>query len=455
MSEKKEEKKEKKSGKPKNNTLAVYFLTSPKFSEKLLYIKETDCLFLYKKDKYYVPLDPLTLKRALHAFLSNHYPEVGINNALVEDIIKQITMIIPEYYEQYDEHYISLEDCMINTHNLSPEQHDKSKFTTVHFPFTNDQIAQVETPIFDAFLRYVLVKEDEHTPDNELVYFVQEMFGYLLSSEMKAHSAFFLYGDGQNGKSTLMDILSLFFGELSVASFSIETLTTRPFALAGLVGKRINICNEDESKFIRSDKFKSLISGDLVSAERKYGNVFEFRPRTKFIFSTNSMPTFDSVDFGLRRRIKIIPFLREITREKKDTGILQKIQPELPGILRWAIEGLRRLRENNFEFSQCDAVDHMKKEFTKGVSSTIRFFDEYYVKDSDEFTPFKQMYDEYKEWCRENNRKPVSSDKFGKELTSNYKLKTVQQWTGIQNVRGRTVKRKEGAPIDIMNKISF
>ena len=440
--------KDKKAGKPKNNTLVVHFLSSPQFSNKLLYIKETDCLFLFTNEKYYKPVEVFWLRRQIWSFLANHYPEVGILDSIISDMVKQIYLSIPNYMEDYEERYFSLNDCLINTDSLTVEHHDKEKFTTVHFPFDNASIIGTQTPVFTAFLRYILVKEDEKTPDEDLILFVQEMFGYLLCSELSASAAFFLYGDGHNGKSKLMDVLAMFFGTQSVSAFSIETLTTRPFALAGIIGKRINICNEDESKFIQSDKFKSLITGDLVSAERKYGNVFEFRPRTKFIFSTNQMPTFASVDFGLRRRIKIIPFYREITQEEKDVNIVQKIKPELPGVLHWAIEGLKRLRKNNFDFTPCEAIDRMKGEFIKGVSSTLRFFDEYYEKDFDSFTQFTTIYNEYKDWCKDNNRKPVSSDKFGKELSTNFKLKSVQQWSGKENVRGRTVRRRSDLPMD-------
>lgn len=446
------EKKEKKTGKPKNNTLAVQFLASPRFSDKLLYIKEVDSLFLYKESKYYHMVEPLEIRRALHSFLSNQYPEVGITSSIIEDILKQIPMMIPQYYAEYKEDYIALEDCLLNTNTLCAEEHDKSKFTTVYFPFDNNSVANTKTPVFDAFLRHILVKEDEKTTDEELILFTQEMFGYLLCAELDAQVAFFLYGDGHNGKSKLMDVLKIFFGNQSVSAFSIETLTTRPFALAGIVGKRINICNEDESKFIKSDKFKSIISGDMVSAERKFGNVFEFHPKTKFIFSTNQIPTFDCIDYGLRRRLRIVPFRRRITKEEKDVHIVDKIRPELPGVLRWAMDGLRRLRENNFEFSQCEAIDAMRGEFTRGISSTIRFFDEYYEKDIDGFTSCKAMYDEYKEWCKDNNRKPVSSDKFGREITTQYRLKPMQKWFDGRNVRGRTCKRKTDAPPqDIMN----
>ena len=444
------EKQEKTKGKPKNNTLAVSFICSPVYADKLIYIRETDCLFILKEEKYYSLVDPYDLKRSLWQFLANQYPEVGITDSLMSDIIKQIYIMVPRCMENFIENYISLSDCMINTTTIGVETHEPEKFTTVHFPFTNEEISKTQTPTFDRFLQSVLVEEDEKTPDKDLITFTQEMFGYLLSCDMTACSAFFLYGDGANGKSTLMDVLSNFFGRTSVSAFSIETLTTRAFAVAGLVGKRINICNEDESKFVKSDKFKSIISGDLVSAERKYGNVFEFRPKTRFIFSTNQMPTFDGVDYGIRRRIKIIPFFHQITPQEKDTKIIQNIIPELPGVLRWALEGLRRLRENNFEFSQCDAVDKMKKEFSTTVSSTLRFFDEYYEKDIDGFTPFKQIYDEYKVWCSENGRKSVSSDKLGKEINSNFRLKSIQKWHNGQNVRGRAVKRKVDAPFDIM-----
>ncbi len=435
-----------------NNTLVIQFLAQPKFFERLIYIKSLDGFFFFIDNKYYRPLDLAIARRDIWEFLINFFPEVSITDALISDIVKQMPLALGKWWrDELDDKYIAFADCLLNTETLVAEEFDKSKIATVYFPFNYKTIQNIETPAFSQFLDKILVNEDNPgLPDKSLALFVQEMFGYLLVPQMYATAAFFLYGNGSNGKSTLTNLLRCFFGTENVSSYSIENLTTRPFTVAGLIGKRINICNEDESKFIRSDKFKAIVSGELVSAERKFGNSFEFCPTTKFIFCTNKMPTFEGADYGLRRRVKIIPFYQTIKDEEKDIFMLNKLKNEIPGILTWAIAGLARLQKNNYVFSEHEspALEKITQEFLNENSSAIQFFNENYQASQDErnFISNQDVYTLYKNWCNENGKKPFSSNRFHKDITLALGTKSVVKKIEGKSVRGKNIIRLADAP---------
>lgn len=444
--------------KPKNNTLVVDFIKKGDYSNKLIYIKSLDCFFHLINNKYYRPLETLSLRATLWTYLDSFWPEVCIRESLIADLIKQLPLALQNNWRNdLADQYIAFADCLFNTQTLETEDFNKDKIATIYFSFNYQDTKNSITPIFDKFLEKILVEEDDTTkPDKSLVTFIQEMFGYLLVPQMHAAAAFFLYGNGSNGKSTLTNLLRSFFGVENVSSYSIENLTTRPFTVAGLIGKRVNICNEDESKFVRSDKFKAIVSGELVSAERKFGNSFEFCPTTKFLFCTNKMPTFEGADYGLRRRVKIIPFYQTISDAEKDVFMLEKLKAEIPGILFWAIEGLKRLKKNNYVFSVNGsiALEKITKEFVAENSSAIQFVEEFYEIDADSFISNQSMYALYKDWCNENTRKPMRSNKFHKEICSVLLIKSSLKNEDGLVIRGKPMRKRTDAPI-LIDSIQF
>jgi len=201
---------------------------------------------------------------------------------------------------------------------------------------------------------------------------------------------------------------------------TLETMTTNRFATSSLVGKFINISDEEESKYMRSDKFKALVSGDTMTAERKFGGTFEFNPQAKMVFATNEMPTFDGVNYGIRRRVFIIPFRRTITLEERDPFISERFIPsELQGIMRWAMEGLVRLRRNGYRFSTSVTATTALESFEEESSTVVGFIKEAYtLEGSSETTPIitnNDIYDGYKNWCVRNGKKNVASLRFFKD----------------------------------------
>jgi len=72
-------------------------------------------------------------------------------------------------------------------------------------------------------------------------------------------------------------------------------------------------------------------------------NEFEFRPGAKIFLATNHEPRIRGTDEGIWRRLWLLPFTVTIPEDKRDPGILDKLEAEGSGILNWCIEGLRAL----------------------------------------------------------------------------------------------------------------
>jgi P4 family phage/plasmid primase-like protien len=272
-----------------------------------------------------------------------------------------------------------------------------------------------------------------------LAFVAQENQGYVLLPSLAGSAAFFFYGAGRNGKSVLADLCRDIVGDDLSVSMTLESLTSNRFSTASLVGKKLNVCNEDESKYLKSDKFKAVVSGEFISAERKFEGTFNFRPQAKHVFCTNSQPRFDELNYGLRRRVKILPFYRRIPNEDKDILLADKLRAELPGIVAFAIAGARRLKDNNYEFSDesSEAMRRELGEFEETISPPTRFVRENYRLDDEGFVANSTLYDHYVEWCKLNGNKPLNSMNFHKDVTKNSGAKSYLKKVGGEVMRGK------------------
>lgn len=128
------------------------------------------------------------------------------------------------------------------------------------------------------------------------------------------------------------------------------------FKRLSLVGKTVNLVTENETgrKGFNTGIFKQIVSGDTVTAEVKHGDIFTFQPKCKMVFAMNSLPHTTDKSKGLYRRLVILPFDVTFSGENDNKMLEEELRQELDGILAFALKGLKRLRANNFEFTQSE-----------------------------------------------------------------------------------------------------
>jgi len=406
---------------------------------RIAYIQSWDTFAVYE-DGAYRPLPPRDLERFIWMFIMDFCKPTAPVSTLVKETVFQMKQGTPRIVSSpVDDRIVFLDGTLdLTTFRLHP--HDPEEVCVRRMPFSYADIQAATSPVFDKFLRTVLVDPDDTTTDPELIAFMQEIFGYVLMTKLHAAAAFFFVGEGANGKSKMSDLIRAMVGDRYVSAMTLENLTMSNFAASALVGKYLNMSNEEESKYMKSDKFKALVTGDYMTVERKFGDPFEFAPQVKLIFSTNEMPTFDGVNHGVRRRIKIVPFHHTVTSEERDPEIVSKMLPEMAGIIRWAIEGAKRLRDNGFEFTEPASAKLAKEDFEEESSSVVGFFKETYDIEAQGFQPATEMYKGYQVWCPANGKKPVAKIRFFKDLLRMFPaLKTKRARVEGRVVRGYNI----------------
>jgi putative DNA primase/helicase len=84
---------------------------------------------------------------------------------------------------------------------------------------------------------------------------------------------------------------------------------------------------------------KVLTGGDPVIAGDGRAPDFAHAPQFKLFVAGNDKPALRTVDLGIRRRLKLIPFAVTIPEAEVDPHLRRKLAEEAPGILAWMIAG--------------------------------------------------------------------------------------------------------------------
>lgn len=324
---------------------------------------------------------------------------------------------------------VNVRNGLLDIRDMSFKEHTPSYLSTVQLNVEYNPHAHC--PQFEKFLNEVL--------DCRLIPLVQEILGYLLTTNTSAQKSFVLLGPARTGKSTLLWVVEyLLLGKKNVSNIPWQEIGDK-FKTAELLGKLANVFSDLPSKSIDDTGIFKVVTGeDYLMAEKKNKNPFKFRPFARLVFSCNELPK-NYVDRteGFYRRLIIVPFNRQIEKNKIDKALKYKFQREKEGILNWALEGLKRLYENNFEFSENELTDEVKKEYKRENNNVISFVEECCEIDSLFSCSRIELYESYKEFCGESGLKLLSQIKFNKELEGNFNVTRARSgklrlWNGVR-----------------------
>lgn len=198
------------------------------------------------------------------------------------------------------------------------------------------------------------------------------------------------------------NVIRVLVGEENVSSISLEKFSQQ-FGLQPIIGKTVNISSENElTRRLNTENLKAIVSGDKVSISVKYQNDIPYTPTLKLVFLMNTLPDTSDTTDGFYRKLLIVPFSHKFTDGEKDVNLFEKLKAEMPGILNWALEGLKRLKANEFRFSRCDAADRAMEEYKEEQNTVPRFVADYVRSDAGNTVSRKTVVDAYMGWIERN-----------------------------------------------------
>ncbi len=255
-----------------------------------------------------------------------------------------------------------------------------------------------------------------------LMEFMQEALGYSLTGETSEQCIFICYGpEGNNGKSTLLEAVQRLMGEMAIMS-EFDVIATKKsdnFAraeIAKLVGTRFVSMNEAKSVPIDESLVKQLTGGDTITGRHLFKKSIKFLPQFKIWLRANDRPEIRGIDDAIWRRIRIIPFTRQIPKAlRKDRHVIDKeLDSEAQGIFAWLVEGAKRWYENGL--SEPDAVILHTNEYRSESDVWQRFLDVTCEAIQGVRVEQTDLYNYYKDWARNNGVPQVSSIAFNATL---------------------------------------
>lgn len=276
-----------------------------------------------------------------HAFLSEKRERVEATLALARTFPPIATL--PDELD-LDPDLLNLPNGIMNLHTGRLEPHDRARLLTKAAPVPHDATTPVTR--WEAFLARIV-------PDPDVRAYLRRALGYSLTGNVSEHVLFFCYGTGANGKSTFLETVRDLLGEGEYAKAAAPDLLLakrqdrHAAEVADLRGARfVTTVEVGEGRAWDEARVKWLTGGDAISARYMYGNPFTFTPTHKFWIAGNHKPRATGTDHGLWRRVHLIPFTVTIPKEEQDGDLRAKLRAELPGILRWAVEGCLEWRRD-------------------------------------------------------------------------------------------------------------
>lgn len=320
--------------------------------------------------------------------------------------------------------YVNFKNGILDVENRRMLPHTPKFYTLGCYNANyNPELAKIEGTAWETYLKTTL--------GDELIPLIQELIGVCLYPLTdKTHSCFFLIGSGSNGKSILMQTITNIVPVNLRSGLAVEDYDKR-FVNSGVKGKTLNINMDDPTTYIeKSGNFKKVMAGEEMAVERKGIDVEIINPILTHISSFNNMPVVKDKSDGFFRRLITIPFAKTFgTPEEfelglcdaiKDKNLLSKIMQELDIITAWGIEGLYRVIEQGYEFSEVEQTSDLKDGYRLNNDTIAMWCKECIVrhkelKNSDCINTTR-LFNAYKEWCQHNGYNHVMRSNFNAQI---------------------------------------
>lgn len=210
---------------------------------------------------------------------------------------------------------------------------------------------------------------------------IQEYFGLCLTTKVTT-KFLLLFGEGSNGKSLILKVLKDLIGPKNYSVSTLRDLQSSRNSVP-IYHKLVNICSELDPKDTRqTDVLKKLVDREEIILNPKYKPAFGYKSYAKFIFACNDLPETNDNTFAFRRRLPAIPFNNRFVEKPTasyerqiDTNRLDELYKELPGVLNWALKGLKRLKKNNYKFTFSKEVDLLNDEIEIHNNTVFNYID--------------------------------------------------------------------------------
>ena len=336
-----------------------------------------------------------------------------LKRSQLTEAFENIRLKVITNVQEINPHFVNVKNGLFDLETFSLIPHTSEIFTVNQFNCEYDPDASCEA--VDKMLNNVT----EHNANLRTL--IEEMLGYFLLGDCRFQKAFILLGQGSNGKSKFLDMITNWIGTKNRSTLALEDLSEK-FRTAELLGKIANIGDDSGSALLKNSSiFKKLVTGEGITVERKNQNPFTLNNTSKMIFSVNNLPPSVDKSNGFFRRIIIIPFNAVFNKKNADfdPNIINKVSTldARNYLFLLALKGLKNILNNN-GFTIPQEVEDAVRAYELDNNSVLQWIE--FNADNIENRTVNEVYTDYCLYCNKNNQIACQLRKFNSEIMKRF-----------------------------------
>lgn len=329
----------------------------------------------------------------------------NINKFTRKEILEYIKIKLSGTNVIVNKNYINFKNGLYNILSKSFSPHSSNVFT-----LNQINASYIESNYINQDVENFLDDITSKNPNRKKA--LLEIIGYSMTSNVNLQKAFIFFGaSAENGKSTLLEIISNLIGRNNISHVSIHNLQKGKFYAAEIKDKLLNTVAELPRTSLDSvEIFKSVVTGDSLSVEEKYKDRYEINPYAKHIFTANELPEVLDTSNGFYRRLNIVKFDAQFTDEQKLNFDISKL------LTNHAINYLAKISLNAYlelittgHFSNESESEEILQQYKNQNNSAYQYlyessYFERFVHNYEDFVfPRSALYRDYIDYCNLSN----------------------------------------------------
>lgn len=357
-----------------------------------------------------LPADPV------YTYLTRLYNAKGINSLI--NVMKKLSSI-QTFWEDYDDvnkcgDYLYFEDCKLDLNtgdwlDITPDDMNSKSCALKVKPYLNPDgtiktDGTVQKYMHDFFIP--TMGKNKGIYQKGFYKMFMSALGSSLYGYVKEKYFYFMYGEGNTGKSVLMDTIAAalggdtdrgFYMPLDPSFFTAERGGNND-TLYHSKGRRFGVGSEMESVMkLKNDTVKYYTGNDNIRVSAKYMRQISFKMSLSNFIETNELPFISNgLDAAMCNRIAIISCEHVVNSKDQDKNLKKKLAADVGGLI-WLLKTASDIYRSEGLVIPEEALT-LKQEYVKELSTIEQFAQEFLVFTGDEADkiPSGELYEEYR-----------------------------------------------------------
>lgn len=288
-------------------------------------------------------------------------------------------------------------------------------FTTSCVGFDYPKDGAPEPKEWLAFLREIFGGEQDQIDA------LQEFFGYAISQDVSQEKAFMMVGPKRSGKDTSRHMLQSLLPSSAVCGPTLSSLGTN-FGMSQLIEKQLAVVGDvriggKTDRDLLAENILKLTGRGFFTIDRKFKDHWSGPLMCKLLLLTNEFPMLKDAAGALANRFIIFCTRKSFYGEEDPHLFRDKLAPEKAGVLLWALDGLRRMRERGRIAEPACSLEQ-RKQLARDGSPVLSFIGECLALDPAAEVVKADLYGAFLDYAAVNGLHNMASNAFVRALVA-------------------------------------